>query len=127
MPRIYVHAPMETGLKAIDTLVSIGRGECEHIIDDRQTGKTAVAIDSTQWPFAPSLLPFSPAVVYHLIHSTISLDSLPHNPSTLPITNYNSSYRNNLLFFQLFEVLQTPVALSNRWMGSPLVRNGIRS
>ena len=46
MPRKSVHEPMMTGLKAIDTLVPIGRGQRELIIGDRQTGKTAVAIDT---------------------------------------------------------------------------------
>ena len=41
-----VHEPMQTGLKAIDALVPIGRGQRELIIGDRQTGKTAVAIDT---------------------------------------------------------------------------------
>jgi F-type H+-transporting ATPase subunit alpha len=41
-----VHEPMQTGLKAIDTMVPIGRGQRELIIGDRQTGKTAVAIDA---------------------------------------------------------------------------------
>lgn len=41
-----VHEPMQTGLKAIDSLVPIGRGQRELIIGDRQTGKTAVAIDA---------------------------------------------------------------------------------
>jgi F-type H+-transporting ATPase subunit alpha len=41
-----VHEPMQTGLKAIDALVPIGRGQRELIIGDRQTGKTAVAIDA---------------------------------------------------------------------------------
>ncbi|HEX6980777.1 MAG TPA: F0F1 ATP synthase subunit alpha [Alphaproteobacteria bacterium] len=41
-----VHEPMQTGLKAIDSLVPIGRGQRELIIGDRQTGKTAVAIDT---------------------------------------------------------------------------------
>jgi len=41
-----VHEPMETGLKAVDSLVPIGRGQRELIIGDRQTGKTAVAIDA---------------------------------------------------------------------------------
>lgn len=41
-----VHEPMLTGLKAIDTLVPIGRGQRELIIGDRQTGKTAIAIDA---------------------------------------------------------------------------------
>lgn len=41
-----VHEPMLTGLKAIDTLVPIGRGQRELIIGDRQTGKTAIAIDT---------------------------------------------------------------------------------
>src|SRR5499425_2012175 len=41
-----VHEPMETGIKALDALVPIGRGQRELIIGDRQTGKTAVAIDA---------------------------------------------------------------------------------
>jgi len=41
-----VHEPMQTGLKAIDSMVPIGRGQRELIIGDRQTGKTAVAIDA---------------------------------------------------------------------------------
>ena len=41
-----VHEPMQTGLKAIDTLVPVGRGQRELIIGDRETGKTAVAIDA---------------------------------------------------------------------------------
>ena len=46
MPRQSVHEPMQTGLKAIDSLIPIGRGQRELIIGDRQTGKTAVAIDA---------------------------------------------------------------------------------
>jgi len=41
-----VHEPMETGIKAIDSMVPIGRGQRELIIGDRQTGKTAIAIDT---------------------------------------------------------------------------------
>ena len=46
IPRKSVHEPMQTGLKAIDTLIPIGRGQRELIIGDRQVGKTAVAIDT---------------------------------------------------------------------------------
>src|SRR5579883_916552 len=46
IPRKSVHEPVQTGLKAIDALVPIGRGQRELIIGDRQTGKTAVAIDA---------------------------------------------------------------------------------
>jgi len=46
IPRRSVHEPVQTGLKAIDALVPIGRGQRELIIGDRQTGKTAVAIDT---------------------------------------------------------------------------------
>ena len=46
MPRKSVHEPMQTGLKAIDALTPVGRGQRELIIGDRQTGKTAVAIDT---------------------------------------------------------------------------------
>jgi F-type H+-transporting ATPase subunit alpha len=46
IPRRGVHEPVQTGLKAIDSLVPIGRGQRELIIGDRQTGKTAVAIDA---------------------------------------------------------------------------------
>src|SRR5205085_6870786 len=41
-----VHQPMQTGIKAIDTMIPIGRGQRELIIGDRQTGKTAIAIDT---------------------------------------------------------------------------------
>ena len=46
IPRQSVHEPMQSGLKAIDALVPIGRGQRELIIGDRQTGKTAVAVDT---------------------------------------------------------------------------------
>jgi F-type H+-transporting ATPase subunit alpha len=46
IPRHSVHEPMQTGIKAVDSLVPIGRGHRELIIGDRQTGKTAVAIDT---------------------------------------------------------------------------------
>src|SRR5262249_58312297 len=44
--RKWVNEPMQTGLKALDSLVPVGRGQRELIIGDRQTGKTAVAIDT---------------------------------------------------------------------------------
>ncbi|XP_061345027.1 ATP synthase subunit alpha, mitochondrial-like [Gastrolobium bilobum] len=44
--RKFVHEPMQTGLKAVDSLVPIGRGQRELIIGDRQTGKTTIAIDT---------------------------------------------------------------------------------
>lgn len=46
MDRKSVHEPMQTGIKAIDSMVPIGRGQRELIIGDRQTGKTAIAIDT---------------------------------------------------------------------------------
>ena len=46
IPRQSVNQPMQTGLKALDTLIPIGRGQRELIIGDRQTGKTAIAIDT---------------------------------------------------------------------------------
>ncbi|RIA47709.1 F0F1 ATP synthase subunit alpha [Dichotomicrobium thermohalophilum] len=46
IPRKSVHEPMQTGLKAIDALIPIGRGQRELIIGDRQTGKTAIALDT---------------------------------------------------------------------------------
>ncbi len=46
MPRKSVHEPMQTGLKSIDSLIPIGRGQRELIIGDRQTGKTAIAVDT---------------------------------------------------------------------------------
>ena len=46
IPRKSVHEPMQTGLKAIDALIPIGRGQRELVIGDRQTGKTAVIIDT---------------------------------------------------------------------------------
>ncbi len=46
IPRKSVHEPMATGLKSVDALIPIGRGQRELIIGDRQTGKTAVALDA---------------------------------------------------------------------------------
>ena len=46
IPRKSVHEPVQTGIKALDALVPIGRGQRELIIGDRQTGKTAVAVDT---------------------------------------------------------------------------------
>jgi len=46
IPRKSVHEPMATGLKSVDAMIPIGRGQRELIIGDRQTGKTAVALDS---------------------------------------------------------------------------------
>jgi F-type H+-transporting ATPase subunit alpha len=46
IPRKSVHEPMSTGLKAIDALIPVGRGQRELIIGDRQTGKTAIILDT---------------------------------------------------------------------------------
>merc|ERR1712113_12003 len=46
IPRQSVHEPMTTGLKAVDSLIPVGRGQRELIIGDRKTGKTAIAIDT---------------------------------------------------------------------------------
>jgi len=46
IPRRSVHEPVQTGIKAIDSLIPIGRGQRELIIGDRQTGKTAIAVDT---------------------------------------------------------------------------------
>ena len=46
LPRKSVHEPVQTGIKSIDALIPIGRGQRELIIGDRQTGKTAIAIDT---------------------------------------------------------------------------------
>ena len=46
IPRKSVHEPMATGLKSVDAMIPIGRGQRELIIGDRQTGKTAVALDA---------------------------------------------------------------------------------
>ena len=46
IPRMSVHEPMQTGIKAIDALIPVGRGQRELIIGDRQTGKTAVILDT---------------------------------------------------------------------------------
>ena len=46
IPRRSVHEPVQTGLKAIDSLIPIGRGQRELIIGDRQTGKTAIILDT---------------------------------------------------------------------------------
>ena len=54
IPRKSVNEPMQTGLKAIDSLIPIGRGQRELIIGDRQTGKTAVAVDTCLLYTSPS-------------------------------------------------------------------------
>lgn len=92
MPRTGVHEPMKTGLEAIDIFVLIGRGQAEHIVDDRQTGLTAVAFDSKPWRFVSSLLPLSSALAYYQIHSILFLDGLPPHPSLCPTRNHNSSF-----------------------------------
>merc|ERR1712113_1161195 len=46
LARKSVHEPMQTGLKAVDALIPVGRGQRELIIGDRQTGKTAIALDT---------------------------------------------------------------------------------
>ena len=46
IPRKSVHEPMQTGLKSIDAMIPVGRGQRELIIGDRQTGKTAIALDT---------------------------------------------------------------------------------
>jgi len=46
MARKSVHEPMQTGIKAIDAMIPIGRGQRQLIIGDRQTGKTAIAVDT---------------------------------------------------------------------------------
>jgi len=46
IPRKSVHEPMQTGLKSIDTLIPVGRGQRELVIGDRQTGKTAIVMDT---------------------------------------------------------------------------------
>ncbi|MEX0644700.1 MAG: F0F1 ATP synthase subunit alpha, partial [Parvularculaceae bacterium] len=46
LPRKSVHEPMQTGIKAIDAMIPIGRGQRELVIGDRQTGKTAICIDT---------------------------------------------------------------------------------
>ncbi len=46
MARKSVHEPLQTGIKAIDSMIPIGRGQRELIIGDRQTGKTTVAVDT---------------------------------------------------------------------------------
>merc|ERR1711969_420461 len=46
IPRKSVHEPMATGLKSVDAMIPIGRGQRELIIGDRQTGKTAIALDA---------------------------------------------------------------------------------
>ena len=46
IPRQSVNEPMQTGIKSVDSMVPIGRGQRELIIGDRQTGKTAIALDT---------------------------------------------------------------------------------
>src|SRR2546430_9097694 len=46
IPRQSVHEPMQTGIKSVDSMLPIGRGQRELIIGDRKTGKTAIALDT---------------------------------------------------------------------------------
>lgn len=61
-----VHEPLQTGLKAIDSLVPIGRGQRELIIGDRQTGKTAIAIDSIINQAAQNVISESPVMCIYV-------------------------------------------------------------
>ena len=54
IPRKSVHEPMATGLKAVDALIPVGRGQRELVIGDRQTGKTAILLDTIPQPEANS-------------------------------------------------------------------------
>jgi len=53
MDRAPVTVPLQTGLKVIDALIPVGRGQRELIVGDRQTGKTAIAIDTILKPARP--------------------------------------------------------------------------
>src|SRR5690554_7304557 len=62
-----VKEPLQTGLKAIDSMVPIGRGQRELIIGDRQTGKTAIAIDTIRSEEHTSELQSRPHLVCRLL------------------------------------------------------------
>jgi hypothetical protein len=66
IPRQSVNEPVQTGLKAIDALVPVGRGQRELIIGDRQTGKTAVAIDTFINQKGPTRAPMKEEALLHL-------------------------------------------------------------
>ena len=68
MPRKSVHEPLQTGIKAIDAMTPVGRGQRELIIGDRQTGKTAVAIDTI---IAQSVFKDDPAKKVNCIYVAI--------------------------------------------------------
>merc|ERR1712038_732747 len=74
IPRQSVKEPMQTGIKAVDSLVPIGRGQRELIIGDRQTGKTAVAIDTiiNQKQFTDA-----GAMKYSIVVSATASDAAP--------------------------------------------------
>ena len=79
IPRKSVHEPMQTGLKAIDALIPIGRGQRELIIGDRQTGKTAVALDTilNQKPINASGDESAEALLHLRRHRPEALDRRP--------------------------------------------------
>jgi F-type H+-transporting ATPase subunit alpha len=68
IPRKSVHQPMQTGIKAIDAMTPVGRGQRELIIGDRQTGKTAVAIDAI---IAQKVFENDPKMKMHCIYVAI--------------------------------------------------------
>jgi F-type H+-transporting ATPase subunit alpha len=68
IPRKSVHQPMQTGIKAIDAMTPVGRGQRELIIGDRQTGKTAVAIDAI---IAQKVFKDDPKMKMHCIYVAI--------------------------------------------------------
>nr|GEV46427.1 ATPase subunit 1, mitochondrial [Tanacetum cinerariifolium] len=66
-----VHEPMQTGLKAVDSLVPIGRGQRELIIGDRQTGKTAIAIDTILNQKQMNLRSISECEIFYCVYVAI--------------------------------------------------------
>ncbi|KAL7693775.1 putative ATPase, F1/V1/A1 complex, alpha/beta subunit domain-containing protein [Plasmopara halstedii] len=88
MPRESVKEPVQTGLKAVDSLIPIGRGQRELIIGDRQTGKTSIAIESPRSP------------------RWFILQNGPHRPPNqwyrTRVTKVRSSKKSLLSFFFLF-------------------------
>ena len=82
IPRKSVHEPVQTGLKALDALVPVGRGQRELIIGDRQTGKTAVAIDTfiNQRAGQPGRRREPEALLHLRRHRPEALDRRPDRP-----------------------------------------------
>src|SRR5260221_154889 len=86
-----VNTPVQTGLKAIDSMIPIGRGQRELIIGDRQTGKTAIAIDTIINQKANDLCAYIPTNVISITDGQIFLETDLFNAGIRPAVNVGNS------------------------------------